>query len=179
MITFSQALRSTDYNAWVLFYEHDVNFVRVWNQPYKYLKILKRFKGVISPDFSLYRKMPLCMQKWSTYQGRALAHWWSENGMEVIPNVRFADERSYEFCFSGIEKNSTVSVGTHGCIKCKEDREYFIHGLAEMYKRLTPQIIIVYGSAPESIFGKYKENGVKIIQFDSEFSQTHRQLEMR
>lgn len=44
------------------------------------------------------------MQKWSTYQGRALAHWWGENGMEVIPNVRFADERSYEFCFSGIEK---------------------------------------------------------------------------
>ena len=53
----------------------------IWNQPYKYLKILKRFKGVISPDFSLYRKMPLCMQKWSTYQGRALAHWWSENSM--------------------------------------------------------------------------------------------------
>lgn len=174
VITFSKALKNKEYDAWVLFYEHDVNFVRVWNQPRKYLNILKRFRGVISPDFSLYRRMPLCMQKWSTYQGKALAHWWTENGIEVIPNVRFADERSYDFCFDGIEKNSTVAIGTHGCIKRKEDKAFFIKGLEEMYKRLYPKTIIVYGSAPDDIFQKYKVLGVNIINFKSEYSLTHK-----
>lgn len=174
VITFSKALKSKEYDAWVLFYEHDVNFIRVWNQPRKYLNVLKRFRGVISPDFSLYRRMPLCMQKWSTYQGKALAHWWTENGIEVIPNVRFADERSYDFCFDGIEKNSTVAIGTHGCIKRKEDKAIFIKGLEEMYKRLYPKTIIVYGSAPDDIFQKYRVLGVNIINFKSEYSLTHK-----
>lgn len=173
VITFSKALKSQEYDAWVLFYEHDVNFVRIWNQPRRYLKILKKFKGVISPDFSLYRRMPLCMQKWSTYQGKALAHWWTENGIEVIPNVRFADERSYEFCFDGIEKNSTVAVGTHGCIKRKADKEFFKQGLAELYNRLHPRQIIVYGAAPDDIFQEYRNLGVEIIQFDAEFALAH------
>lgn len=173
IITFSQALNSCDYDKWVAFYEHDVKFVRIWNNPRRYLEILKRFQGVISPDFSLYRNMPLCMQKWSTYQGRALAHWWQENGIEVIPNIRFADKRTYDFCFSGIERNSTVAVGTHGCIKKIEDRQEFISGLSEMVKRLTPTTIIVYGAAPESIFSQYRDMGIKIIQFESVFSQTH------
>lgn len=174
VITFSKALTSKDYDYWIVFYEHDVNFVRIWNQPHKYLKVLKRFKGVISPDFSLYRNMPLCMQKWSTYQGRALANWWQQNGIEVIPNVRFADERTYEFCFDGIEKNSTVAIGTHGCIKKIADRYYFIQGLERLVKELSPHTIIVYGATPNLLFEKYKEQGIQIIQFDSEFSVFHK-----
>lgn len=173
VIPFSKALSTKDYNQWVVFFEHDYLFERIWNHPRRYLGILKRFEGVISPDFSLYRDMPLCMQKWSTYKGRALAHWWSENGIEVIPNVRFSDERSYDFCFDGIEHNSVVAIGTHGCIKCREDREFFIRGLAEMVHRLTPHTIIVYGAAPDSMFKQYKEQGIYIVSFESSFSQAH------
>lgn len=99
-----------------------------------------------------------------------MAHWLQENGIEIIPNVRFADERSYDFCFDGVEKNNTVAIGTHGCIKKLTDRAYFEKGLAEMEEQLQPQTIIVYGAAPDQIFGKYKEMGIHIIQFDSEFA---------
>lgn len=174
VVTFSKALKTTDYNQWVVFYEHDDQFVRLWNKPRKYLDILKKFKGVITPDFSLYRNMPLVMQKWSTYQGKAIGVWLQNEGIEVIPNVRFADERTYSFCFDGVEKNSTVAIGTHGCIKKLIDRAYFEKGLAEMVKQLTPHTIIVYGAAPDYIFGKYKEMGITIIQFDSEFADTHK-----
>ena len=133
-------------------------------------------KGIISPDFSLYRNMPLVMQKWNTYRSRALAYWLQENGIEVIPNVRFNDERTYEFCFDGIEKNKTVAVGTHGCIKRTEDKELFKYGLEEMVKRLSPKTIIVYGATPEYIFQKYKENGIEIIAFESEFSKSRKQV---
>lgn len=174
VITFSKALKTRDYNQWVVFYEHDYQFIRVWNQPRRYLKILKRFLGVITPDFSLYRQMPLIMQKWSTYQGRALGNWWNENGIEVIPNVRFAGYRTYTFCFRGIERNSTVCIGTHGCMKHRDDRLLFEEGLAEMVNQLSPQIIIVYGTAPAGIFDRYRAMGIQILVFESDYSTSRK-----
>lgn len=178
VVTFSKAMSKTwkDFDCWVVFYEHDVNFERLWNNPKAYLNRLKKFKGIISPDYSLYRNMPLCMQMWNTYRGRALASWLQDNGVEVIPNVRWNDERTYGFCFNGIEKGKTVAVGTHGCIKKKDDKEYFEAGLSELVKRLSPKTIIVYGAAPDDIFKQYKDMGIHIIAFESEFSKTRKQV---
>ena len=62
LISFSKAMHSTDYDQWVHFYEDDVSFERVWNRPRIYLPKLKKFRGVISPDFSLYRDMEINFQ---------------------------------------------------------------------------------------------------------------------
>ena len=173
VITFSKAMAKTwnDFDCWVMFYEHDVKFERLWHNPKQYLAKLKKFKGIISPDFSLYRNMPLCMQMWNTYRGRAIAVWLQNNGAEIIPNVRFNDERTYEFCFDGIEKNKTVAVGSHGCIRGKENRLYFKLGLARLVAVLSPKTIIVYGRAPDDIFKPYKDRGINIIAFESEISK--------
>ncbi|MFI3326967.1 MAG: DUF4417 domain-containing protein [Clostridia bacterium] len=165
VILFSDCIKSKDYDSWVIFYEHDKKFVRIWNNPRKYTNILKRFNGVISPDFSLYRSMPLCMQIWNTYRSRALAHFWQTNGIKVIPNIRFSDERSYKFCFNGIPKNSVIAVGTHGCIKNKKDRIFFKNGLDETVKVINPSTIIVYGPTPDDLFLNYKNQGINIINF--------------
>ena len=178
VITFSKAMSKNckDFSAWVVFYEPDERFERFWRNPKQYLGKLKKFKGVISPDFSVYRNMPLVMQMWNTYRGRALAAWLQDNGVPIIPNVRFNDERTYEFCFDGIEKYKTVAVGTHGCLKSRDDKAYFKAGLEELSKRLSPKAIIVYGSAPESIFGEYKDRGINVLVFESEFSKSRKQV---
>lgn len=178
VITFSKAMARTwnDFDCWIMFYEHDVKFERLWHNPKQYLAKLKKFKGIISPDFSLYRNMPLCMQMWNTYRGRAIAVWLQNNGVEIIPNVRFNDERTYEFCFDGIEKFKTVAVGTHGCIKNRIDKDYFKDGLAEMVRRLSPRTIIVYGAAPDDIFKKYQDASINIMPFESEFSKSRKQV---
>ena len=178
VVTFSKAMSKSwsDFDCWIVFYEHDKEFERLWNNPKQYLDKLKKFKGVISPDFSLYRNMPLVMQMWNTYRGRAVACWLQNNGVEIIPNLRFGDERTFSFCFDGIEENKTVAVGTHGCIKRKEDKIFFKIGLARMVQRLSPKIIIVYGSAPDNIFKPYKDMGIKIIAFESEFSKSRKQV---
>ena len=178
VIPFSKAMSKTwqDFDFWVVFYEHDEKFERLWSNPKKYLDKLKKFKGVISPDFSLYRNMPLCMQIWNTYRGRALAFWLRNNGVEVIPNVRFDDERTFSFCFDGIEENKTVAIGTHGCIKRKEDKIFFKIALARLVQRLSPKTLLVYGRAPDSIFKPYKDMGINIIAFESEFSKSRRQV---
>ena len=178
VVTFSKAMTKswTDFDCWVVFYEHDKEFERLWNNPKQYLDKLKKFKGVISPDFSLYRNMPLVMQMWNTYRGRALAVWLQNKDVEIIPNVRFGDERTFSFCFDGIEENKTVAVGTHGCIKRKEDKIFFKVSLARMVQRLSPKTIIVYGSAPDNIFKPYKDMGINIIVFESEFSKSRKQV---
>lgn len=170
LIPFSKAQHTNNYNQWVVFYQEDEKFTSVWNNPRKYLSLFKKFNGVISPDYSLYRNMPLSLQIYSTMQGRLLARWWQTEGINVIPNIRFSDFRSYDFCFDGIEKNSTVAVSTLGCIKKKEDRMHFDEGIAEMVHILNPKNIVVYGAAPDDIFGFYRREGIEIVQFESDIS---------
>ena len=174
MIPFSKAISSTDYDQWVHFYEDDASFERIWNNPEKYLPILRKFKGVISPDFSLYRDMPLVMQQWNTYRGRAIGHWLQENGIPVIANVRWGDERTYDLCCVGVPRKSTIAVGSHGCIKIVREREFFKQGLGYVVKKLQPQTIIVYGVAPDTVFDEYRSAGIHIIQIDSDCMAAHR-----
>ncbi len=174
LIAFSKALGSKEHNQWIHFYEDDEAFERIWNNPRQYLPVLKKFRGVISPDFSLYRDMPLVMQQWNTYRGRAIGHWLQENGIPVICNVRFGDERTYSFCCDGAPKGSIIAVGSHGCMKIRQEREYFQQGLAVIAKELKPKTIVVYGTAPDVVFAKYRDSGIEILQFDSEFAVSRR-----
>ena len=56
-------------------------------------------------------------------------------------------------------------------MKNKADRRIFTEGLEVVVKKLHPIAIIVYGSAPDDIFSKYKESGIIIVPFESEFSK--------
>lgn len=174
LISFSKAVSGTDYDAWVHFYEDDASFERLWRQPFKYLPILKRYKGVIAPDFSLYRDMPLVMQYWNIYRSHAVAVWLQSEVTPVIANVRWGDERTYEMCCLGVPKNATIAVGSHGCIKLLQERRFFVSGLDYAVNTLNPKTIVVYGTAPDAIFGKYKHAGIRVLQFDSDYMIVHR-----
>ena len=58
-IPFDKARTAKEQNQWVHFYIHDYRFECLWSYPEKYLPLLQRFEGVISPDFSLYRSLLL------------------------------------------------------------------------------------------------------------------------
>ena len=174
LIPFSKVIRGTDFDAWVHFYEDDAVFERLWNTPHKYLPVLKRYKGIISPDFSLYRDMPLVMQHWNVYRSRALGHWLQENDIPVIANVRWGDERTFCLSCTGVPKHASIAIGSHGCIKLLRERDFFIKGLEYAVKALEPKTIIVYGAAPNDIFNKYKDIGISVLQFDSDYMIAHR-----
>lgn len=170
LIPFSKAVGSKDHDQWVHFYEFDYLFERLWRDPRRYLPVLKRFNGVILPDFSLYRDMPLVMQLWNVYRSRAIGCWLQQNGIRVIVNVRWGDRRTHRVCCDGVSRGCTIAVGTVGTLGDAEDRAYFVEGLAYVVKRLRPKTIVVYGTAPEEIFGKYRDAGIEIVHFDSETS---------
>ena len=164
LIPFSQRNRSNNYNEFVHFYEHDKNFATVLTAAKEHFDCLKKFQGVISPDCSLYRDMPLVLQIANTYMNRAIGHYLQSKGLYVIPNIRWGDERSYttielpeKFAFLGVPKHSIVSIGTYGCIKSKENKIYFAEGLEAMLEELEPEIVLVYGGMPDSIFAKVKD----------------------
>lgn len=174
MLPFDKIRPSTDRNQWIHFYAHDHSFEKLWKAPQNYLDKLGGFQGVISPDYSVYRDMPLAVQFWNTYRNRALGSWLSINGIPVIPNVRWGDERTYPFCFDGIEPNSTVAIGTHGCIKSRDDKLYFRQGLEKIISVLSPHTIVVYGATPDSIFSECRKIGIRIIQIPSLFDQSRK-----
>lgn len=118
---------------------------------------------MITPDFSLYREMPLAMQIWNTYRNRAIGYWLQSNGIPIVPNVRWGDERTYAFAFEGLEHGGTVAISTNGCIRRKLDRQYFKEGLAKMVEILTPETIVNYSYAPEDIFSEYRKHGISVI----------------
>lgn len=171
-IPFSLMNQTKDYSEFVIFYEHDIKFADLLLATDEYIDQLSDFQGVISPDCSLYRDMPLVLQIANTYMSRAIGHYLQQQGIYVIPNVRWGDERSYttcelpeKFAFLGLPKHSIVSIGTYGCIQSKINKYYFKEGLRAMLEELEPKVVIVYGSMPDSIFSEFKCK-TKFIQYN-------------
>ena len=113
MVPFSCRSRSNTKESFVAFYEHDIRFADVLTSTDEYLDDLKHFAGVVSPDCSLYRDMPLCLQIANTYMNRSVGHYLQTQGLYVVPNIRWSDERTYTTCclpekiaFLGVENRN-------------------------------------------------------------------------
>jgi len=171
IIPFSKALSSNEFDQWIHFYEDDYLFEKLWNNPKRYLKKLSMFNGVILPDFSLYRDMPFSMQLWNIYRSRAIGCWLQQNNITVIPNIRYGDKRTYDLCCDGLSQGGVIAIGTHGTVKNKRDRMILIEGLPVVINRLKPESLVIYGTAPGEVFDDYKRQGIRIINFESEFSK--------
>ena len=171
IIPFEKARKEKNKRQYVHFYMHDKGFACVLTFTSKYLDLLRQFDGVITPDPTLLINQSKCLQETNTYMSRAVGFYLQKNGIPVIPNVRWSDERSYEFCFLGIPKKSIVSISTHGCIRSNKQKQIFKSGLAEMLNVLEPKDVIVHGFMPESVFGEFKDR-TKFHRYPSQFERT-------
>ena len=177
LVPFSKAINCEDRNQWVHFYEDDFHFERLWDDPARWLDTLKGFRGVILPDFSVYRDMPLIVQLYNIYRSRAIGCWLQVNGVKVICNLRWGDRRTHRLCCDGAPRCCVIAVGTHGTLKDCEDRRCFVEGLATVVALLQPTAIVVYGDAPDSIFRAYRETGIEVVPFASDVARAHGRAE--
>lgn len=138
-------------NRWLHFYAEDLNFECVWTNPKGYIKLLKRFAGVMTPDFSLYGDLPRAYQIWNCFRNRALASWMQRSGVDIVPSVSWSDSDSFEWCFDGIPQGGTVSVSANGCYYNPFSRQRFIAGFEEMRKRIQPNVIVGVGYIPKEL----------------------------
>ncbi len=131
----------------VHFFLYDYKFERVWKNPDADLEKLRRYRAVLTPDFSMYLEMAPVLQLYNTFRNRWCGAYFASKGMRVIPTVSWGDESTFDFCFDGIEKGSAVAVSTymvsaHG--NHSDQKEFFMKGYNEMLRRIEPEKIICY-----------------------------------
>ena len=180
LIPFSERNKATHPSeTFIIFYEHDDNFADAIRNPDKYIADFARFAGIISPDNSLYRDMPLACQICNIYHNRLVGNYFQRHGIPVIGNCRWGDDRTYSRCifgepmsFIGLPMNNILSIGTYGCIQSKNDKAQFKKGLSAMIEHLNPKIVIVYGAIPDDIFSGLQSE-TKFVHFKDWTSIRH------
>ena len=164
VIPFSKRTRSVEHREFLTFYEYDVNFAEILRDPRQFLSEVMAFPGMVTLDCSVYLDSPLLVQMANVYRSRAIGHFFQSKGIYVIPNVRWGDERSYstgvlpeKFAFLGLPKNSIYSIGTYGACQSKEEKYHLRQGLMAMLDELEPEVVLVYGAMPDSVFHGLKD----------------------
>lgn len=173
LLPFDKRRLTDDFHQWVHCYLFDTRFRQLITGTEKYVGEIARFDGAISPDPSLYRDMPIATQIANTYLNRAVGHYLQRRGVPVICNVRWSDERSFPFAFDGAPRRSTVAVSNHGCMRSREDRYWFERGFDEMLMRLEPKRVVLHGTMPQEVFGRYGSL-VEISHHPSSFSASRK-----
>ena len=136
-------------NRMVHFFLYDYRFERVWKNPDNDIEKLSRYRAVLSPDFSMYLEMAPVMQIYNVFRNRWCGAYWALKGIRVIPSVNWGDESTFDFCFQGIEKGSTVAVSTYMASEHdhrQDQKEWFMAGYNEMLRQIEPERIICYNT---------------------------------
>lgn len=145
-------------------FQDDYQLTRLWNRPDNYIEMLKKYKAVCSPDFSLYTDHPKALQLWNHYRKHWLGAYWESKGINVIPTICWSDSASFEWCFDGEPKGSIVAVSTKGTQGNQTAKERFYAGYYQMLKRLEPKKILLFGNNPGALDGDVIEMGYDSVQ---------------
>ena len=130
----------------VHFFIDDYQFMRTWSNPDTYMKMMRKFKAVLTPDFSTYTDFPKAIQLYNHYRKHWIGAYWQMNGVYVIPTISWAGPDSYTWCFDGEPVGGIVAVSTVGTQINPYATRYFVQGYREMMERLKPEKVIIYGS---------------------------------
>ena len=138
-------------NGTAHFFLDDYRFERCRKNVDSQIEELKKYNGVLSPDFSMYTNYPEAFQIWQVYRNRWCACYWQSKGIKVIPTISWSDKSSYKYAFLGIKKYSPVAISTVGILNNKNSEKLFIQGFKEMLKQLEPKRILIYGNTTNGL----------------------------
>lgn len=127
----------------VHFFVDDFRFEGIYNAPERSLQKYSQYAFLLTPDFSLYSDMNYWRQLENVAKNRWVGAFWQHYGLTVIPTISWSDEKSFDFCFDGIENHSTVAIGTIGCKHAKKE---FLKGYFAMIRKIKPEKVICFGS---------------------------------
>lgn len=166
LMGFNYALTSQDHTKGIHFYVDDYQFERIWNDPHKYIDVLRDFDCVLTPDFSLYMDMPIAMKIWNVFRSRLIGQMMQDEGLTVIPTVSWAEPETFDFCFDGLPEGGVLSISTVGVKRDPGAFEVWKAGTAELIKRKKPSALLVYGGAVDFDYGD-----TKVFYFQNEVTE--------
>lgn len=112
-------LNEESFNQIVHFFLDDYKFEVMWKDPEPRIERLRKYKAVLSPQFSLYTEMPLALKVYNTFRNRWCGAYFQSKGLKVIPSLVWGEPNTFWFCFDGLEQGSIVAVSTIGMRKKK------------------------------------------------------------
>ncbi|MCL2579221.1 MAG: DUF4417 domain-containing protein [Oscillospiraceae bacterium] len=144
LVSFTDAKLSDKKNChkYVHCFQDDYKLMQAYANPDSKIRDLARYRGVLTPDYSLYPEMPRFRQLESIAKSRYCGAHWQHYGLNVIPTVNWSDENSFDFCFLGLQRGGAVAVST---VSCQRDDRAFMRGYNQMMMTLEPSTIICYG----------------------------------
>ena len=136
------------------FFVDDYQFERVWKNPDNYVSMLRKFKAVAAPDFSVSDDFPTAIKIYNEYRKAWLTRYFQEQGVCMLPTAEWGGEDTLGYAFAGIPKRSPVCVTAAGITQNKLEREMFEAGLVELKRQIDPVKLNVFGTLsklPDSI----------------------------
>lgn len=161
LIAFSKAAKSKTHQACVHFFEYDYMIERFWNAPRKYLKMLKAFQSVISPDYSVSYDVPDVVNEWNIFRNYALARIMQLQGIRVIPNIPVCLPRLYDKVFNPLESGGIYIISNVRAHANYFTRHEWYKFVREAVRRLNPKALLIYGN-------RMTVSGVQAYYYDNE-----------
>lgn len=100
-------------NTILINFNYDNILNRIWNDPLKYVPRYQTFYAVCTHDYNIYSNMNLNEIRYNVYKNIWLGCLWQHYGIKVIPTIQWGDERTFDFCFDGVERGSVVIVSAY------------------------------------------------------------------
>lgn len=151
-------------NTAVHFFLDDYRFESLWRNPERNLDALLRIGLVLSPDFSLWRDMPIAMQIWQVYRNRWLGCFWQAYGIWVIPTISWS--QPHAFCYMGVEPGSIVAISSVG-VSDLLARQLFREGFEKMLNVCQPSAILCYGSLSSLVI----KPDIPVVEFPTRWNE--------
>lgn len=137
----------------VHFFVDDYQFIRLWNNPEKYMEKLVKYEAVLTPDFSPYADMPMATQIFNHYRKHWVGALMQQYGVKVIPTIRASrDERSFEWYLDGEPRKGVVCISSMWTSD-QEAKDYFMKEYSTMVELLKPEKIYIYGNEVAGLEG--------------------------
>lgn len=136
-------------NALLAFYTSDSKFENVWYQTAETVEKLlaQRWKAVVTPNYSLWSHQPRLIQMWQVFRSRWIGRYLQGVGINVIPDIDWIDERSFEFNLLGIPRNPPcVSIQNQTGLKDATEEVQRADGIEQIVALLEPKQLLVYGA---------------------------------
>lgn len=162
LVSFSDAMRSgwRDFDCWVHFFEDDADINRFWNNPRHYIGKLRKFRGVIGPDYSVGWNFPAALKESNHFRNSVCCHWLSRQGLDVIPQARCEGD-DYMDVLAGFPLHSTLAIGARCMVRDIEDRAVLKESVKLVVDFLKPSRIVWYGSTMYGVTDYLKQANVE------------------
>lgn len=150
-ITYSDVRNNSDRSCGVAGFDCDQTLLQYLKNLKRRVPLLSEFQCVSKPDFSLKVGLSFAIQIYSVFLSNAVAHYFVQQGLSVMPSVSWGDKPTYEFCFDGHSKGGAFLVSTIGTMKDERSRIYFRNGFQIFLRILNPEAVLLYGDTNEEL----------------------------